>query len=379
VTSVTVRVPAKLNLQLAVGPRRTDGYHDLVTVFHAISLYDEITVEPGKPTSVSVTGEGASSVPSGQSNLAVRAFRELAVRGFDMLSGADAIAFGAAATEGVRITIHKRIPVAAGMAGGSADAAGTLVAVNELWGGRLTQRQLCEIGARIGSDVPFGILGGTVVGRGRGELLTPALVRPTAQYHWVLALADGELSTPLVYQAFDRMHEKNPPSQPELSTALMTALRAGDPVKVGRALGNDLQPAAVGMFPALRKTLTAGKEFGALGALVAGSGPTCFFLAANARRALDLAVSLTGAGVCRTVVQATGPAAGAAVIVPEDGTEPPVGPQGGSGGRGTGRPPVSGGPGGYGGPGRPPRGVTGGGEPPVRRGGLGGIVPPGKP
>jgi 4-diphosphocytidyl-2-C-methyl-D-erythritol kinase len=366
VTSVTVRVPAKLNLQLAVGPRRYDGYHDLVTVFHAISLYDEITVEPGKPTSVSVIGEGASSVPSGDRNLAVRAFRELAVLGFDMLSGADAIAFGAAATEGVRITIRKRIPVAAGMAGGSADAAGTLVAVNELWGGRLTQRQLCEIGARIGSDVPFGILGGTVVGRGRGELLTPALVKPTAQYHWVLAFADGELSTPQVYQTFDRMHEKNPPPRPELSTALMTALRAGDPVKVGRALGNDLQPAALGMFPALRKTLAAGKEFGALGALVAGSGPTCFFLAANARRSLDLAVALTGAGVCRTVVQATGPAPGAAVIPPDDD----------SGGRGDNRGAAnhpSAGLGPLGGP----QGGSGGKVPPGA-GGSRGVVPPGK-
>jgi 4-diphosphocytidyl-2-C-methyl-D-erythritol kinase len=320
VARVTVRVPAKLNLQLAVGPRRSDGYHDLVTVFHAISLFDEVTVETAtsntQKISVSVTGEGADSVPAGNGNLAVRAVEELAGRGFDMLSGEDAIEFAAAALRGVRITIAKRIPVAAGMAGGSADAAGALVAANELWGGKLSTDQLVEIGARLGSDVPFALLGGTVVGRGRGELLTPALVRPTARYHWVLAVADGELSTPKVYQAFDQLAEASPPAPPELSAGLMSALRAGDPVKVGRELSNDLQPAALNLFPALRKTLTAGREFGALGALVAGSGPTCFFLAANARRALDLAVALTGADVCRSVAQATGPAPGAEIVEP---------------------------------------------------------------
>jgi 4-diphosphocytidyl-2-C-methyl-D-erythritol kinase len=320
VARVTVRVPAKLNLQLAVGPRRDDGYHDLVTVFHAISLFDEVTVETATSASktrkitVSVTGEGADSVPAGSGNLAVKAVEELAGRGFEMLAGEDAIEFAAAALRGIKITITKRIPVAAGMAGGSADAAGALVAANELWGGKLDTDQLVEIGARLGSDVPFALLGGTVVGRGRGELLTPALVRPTAKYHWVLAFADGELPTPSVYQAFDRIREADPPAPPELSADLMSALRAGDPVKVGGTLSNDLEPASVSLFPALRKTLTVGREFGALGALVAGSGPTCFFLAANDRRATDLAVALTGAGVCRSVTRATGPAPGAEVV-----------------------------------------------------------------
>jgi 4-diphosphocytidyl-2-C-methyl-D-erythritol kinase len=318
-----VRVPAKLNLQLAVGPRRSDGYHDLVTVFHAISLFDEVTADTATSASktrkitVSVTGEGADSVPAGSGNLAVKAVEELAGRGFDMLSGEDAIEFAAAALRGITITIDKRIPVAAGMAGGSADAAGALVAANELWGGKLSTDQLVEIGARLGSDVPFALLGGTVVGRGRGELLTPALVRPAAKYHWVLAFADGELATPSVYQAFDRLKESDPPRperRPELSSSLMSALRSGDPVKVGMTLSNDLEPASVSLFPALRKTLTVGREFGALGALVAGSGPTCFFLAANERRALDLAVALSGAGVCRSVARATGPAPGAEVI-----------------------------------------------------------------
>jgi 4-diphosphocytidyl-2-C-methyl-D-erythritol kinase len=217
------------------------------------------------------------------------------------------------------VTISKRIPVAAGLAGGSADAAAALVACNELWHAGLSQRDLCEVAARVGSDVAFAVLGGTAVGRGRGERLTPALV-PAAQYHWVLALADGYLSTPEVYGTLDRMRGVVPtpaPAAPELSTEIMAALRAGDPEKLGKSLSNDLQAPAISMFPALRKTLAAGREFGALGALVSGSGPTCFFLTRSARHATDLAVALSGAGVCRSVARAAGPVPGATVIGPQ--------------------------------------------------------------
>ena len=309
-TSVTVRVPAKLNLQLAVGPRRADGYHDLVTVFHAISLADDVTIEPAADDAVTVTGEGAEQVPAGRDNLALRAVA--ALRAVMALHGEAGPRVTREPADGVHVTIRKRIPVAAGLAGGSADAAAALVACNELWGGGLSQRQLCEVAAGVGSDVAFTVLGGTAVGRGRGERLTPALV-PAAQYHWVLAFADGQLSTPEVYATFDRLAARGA-AAPELSLELMTALRAGEPAAVGRALGNDLQPAAISLFPSLRKTLDAGLEFGALGALVAGSGPTCFFLAASASRALDLAASLSGAGVCRSVARATGPVPGAAVV-----------------------------------------------------------------
>jgi 4-diphosphocytidyl-2-C-methyl-D-erythritol kinase len=219
------------------------------------------------------------------------------------------------------VTIAKRIPVAAGLAGGSADAAAALVACNDLWGAGLTQPDLCEVAAGIGSDVAFAVVGGTVVGRGRGERLTPALVS-AARYHWVLAFADGGLSTPEVYGALDRARAAGDPAgggagaghEPELSTELMAALRAGDPERLGRSLSNDLQAPAVSLFPALRKTLEAGREFGALGALVSGSGPTCFFLARGATHATDLAVALSGAGVCRSVARATGPVPGALVI-----------------------------------------------------------------
>jgi 4-diphosphocytidyl-2-C-methyl-D-erythritol kinase len=342
VTGVTVRVPAKLNLQLAVGPPRADGYHDLVTVFHAVSLYDEVTVVPADRDGVAVTGEGADRVPADQDNLALRAVAALRA----------AAPAGAADPAGVHVAIAKRIPVAAGLAGGSADAAAALVACNELWACGLGQQQLAEIGAKVGSDVAFALLGGTAVGRGRGEQLTPALA-PATQYHWVLAFADGQLSTPEVYAALDRLRAaqaggaadapglarggaarpvqpgaaqpraaqsraaKSRPAQapaPDLDAALMSALRSGDAALVGRTLSNDLQPAAVSLFPALRKTLAAGLELGALGALVAGSGPTCVFLASSADRALALAASLSGAGVCRSVARATGPVPGAAIV-----------------------------------------------------------------
>ena len=305
-TAVTVRVPAKLNLQLAVGPPRADGYHDLVTVFHAVSLFDEITAEPARRDGVTVSGEGADRVPADRDNLALRAVAALRA----VLPG----------TPKVHVTIAKRIPVAAGLAGGSADAAAALVACNELWDGGLGQSQLVEIAARVGSDVAFALLGGTAVGRGRGERLTPALA-PATQYHWVLAFADGQLSTPEVFAALDRLRAARADgaaglfaAEPALDAGLMSALRSGDARLVGRALSNDLQPASLSLFPALRKTLAAGLELGALGALVAGSGPTCVFLAASADRALDLAASLSGAGVCRSVARASGPVPGAAVV-----------------------------------------------------------------
>jgi 4-diphosphocytidyl-2-C-methyl-D-erythritol kinase len=319
VTSVTVRVPAKINLQLAVGPPRPDGYHGLVTVFHAISLFDEVSVAPAESDSaewdsaesdsaesdsVTVTGENAGQVPENGDNLALRAVRALR---------AEQQRRGGAPGDAVSVAISKRIPVAGGMAGGSADAAAALVACNELWDAGLSQTELCAVGAGVGSDVAFAVLGGTAVGRGRGEQLSPALVAP-ARYHWVLALADGQLSTPAVYGALDRMRADQDVAEPELSNELMSALRAGDAEQLGAAIANDLQRPAIALFPALRKTLSAGREFGALGALVSGSGPTCYFLARDDRHATQLAASLSGAGVCRSAATATGPAAGASVI-----------------------------------------------------------------
>jgi 4-diphosphocytidyl-2-C-methyl-D-erythritol kinase len=326
VTGVTVRAPAKINLQLAVGPLRDDGYHDLVTVFQAVSLYDEVTaatVDGSGDDQVLVSGEGADSVPAGPDNLALKAATALAqVAGLSPDPGRH-----------LEITIRKRIPVAAGLAGGSADAAAALVACNELWQAGLSLEQLSGIAAGVGSDVAFSLLGGTAVGQGRGEQLSPALA--SGEYHWVLAVADGQLSTPEVYRTLDRLRESG--SVPAAGAAgasdgtdvaawtdgpgaldhdLMAALRSGEPAAVGRTLSNDLQAAALSLFPALRKTLNAGQELGALGAIVAGSGPTCVFLAANAQRAVDLAVALSGAGVCRAVARAAGPVPGVAIVTP---------------------------------------------------------------
>ena len=325
VTSLTARVPAKINLQLAVGPLRADGYHGLVTVFHAISLFDEVTVAPAARDSVSVSGEGADIVPADGTNLAALAVAAL-VR---------AVGPGAKDSPGLAIRISKRIPVAAGLAGGSADAAAALVACNELLRTGLSQAELCELAAGIGSDVAFGLVGGTAIGVGRGERVTPALA--TGTYHWVLAFATGGLSTAEVYAACDRIRAAHaapaaaavgpvkpaarararaaaPPGSLELDNRLMVALRSGNPAEVGPLLTNDLQQAAISLRPDLRRALAAGMEHGALAAIVSGSGPTCAYLAKDARHAAALAVALAGAGVCRTVVHVAGPVPGASVI-----------------------------------------------------------------
>lgn len=306
VTSVTVQVPAKINLQLAVGPLRPDGYHDLITVFQAVSLFDELTVTAAEADSVSATGEGADLVPEDGDNLALRAIRVLRKAVTPKIGG-------------VAVTIEKRIPVAGGMAGGSADAAAALVACNELWEAGLSLEELGRLAADVGSDVAFAVLGGTAIGQGRGEQLSPVLAAPQT-YHWVIALADGHLPTPTVFRELDRQREAQKEQKarqapaPELSNELMVALRAGDPASLGAALSNDLQEPALTLFPALRKTLEAGREAGTLGALISGSGPTCLFLADSAEHAAALAVALSGTEVCREVIMATGPVPGATVV-----------------------------------------------------------------
>jgi 4-diphosphocytidyl-2-C-methyl-D-erythritol kinase len=311
VTAVTARAPAKVNLQLAVGPLRAHGYHDVVTVYHAVSLFDEVTVAPADRDSVVVTGEGADAVPADGTNLAARAAEALA----------KSVGPGCKDSPGLAIRISKRIPVAAGLAGGSADAAAALVACNELWRTGLSQAELCELAAGIGSDAAFGLVGGTAIGVGRGERVTPALV--AGAYHWVLAFATGGLSTAEVYAACDRIRAARggrgpagapaPSGPPALDNQLMAALRSGKPGEVAPLLTNDLQPAAISLRPGLRRTLAAGTEHGALAGIVSGSGPTCAYLAKDARHAAALAVALAGAGVCRTVAHVVGPAPGASV------------------------------------------------------------------
>ncbi|MCW2880899.1 MAG: 4-diphosphocytidyl-2-C-methyl-D-erythritolkinase [Sphaerisporangium sp.] len=301
-TSVTVRVPAKVNLQLSVGPPRDDGYHDLVNVFHAVSLFDEVTASggPGGASTVAVEGESAGAVPLDGENLAVKAAHALAARAGRPL--------------GARLLIRKAIPVAGGMAGGSADAAAALVACNELWGLGLSTRELMEIGADLGSDVPFALLGGTAVGTGRGEKLAP--VAAAGRFHWVFALAEGGLSTAKVYAECDRLREAigEQAGWPQPAELLMGALAAGDAQTLGKALVNDLQPAALMLCRPLARTLAAGRERGALGALVSGSGPTCAFLVESEAQASDLSIALDLSGVCRSLVTAYGPVPGATIV-----------------------------------------------------------------
>ncbi len=296
--SVTVRVPGKVNLFLGVGDRRADGYHDLTTVFHAVSLADEVTVRESDLLSVRVLGEGADVVPTDQANLAWRA--------------AELMAAHVGRAPDVEITVEKAIPVAGGMAGGSADAAAVLVGMNELWELGLPRRDLHAMAVRLGSDVPFALHGGTALGTGRGEELTTVLARST--FHWVLALGDGGLSTAAVYAEIDRLRQSGGPSRLSDPQPLISALSAGDPHELAALLGNDLQPAALSLKPDLRRTLRAGTEAGALAGLVSGSGPTCAFLCASADGAVEIGSELAGAGVCRTVRVASGPVHGARVV-----------------------------------------------------------------
>ena len=297
-SSVTVRVPAKVNLELLVGAPRDDGYHPLSTIFHAVNLFDEVTVMSAPEWGIAVSGPQSLGVPVDGTNLAARAAQRLAEVG-----GVD---------EPVHITIRKDIPVAGGMAGGSADAAATLVACDHLWGTGLSRAELEEIAASIGSDVPFLLGGGTAMGSGRGEVLAPVLAR--GSYHWVFALSEGGLSTPAVYAECDRLRGDRPVPEPSPSPEMMTALRSGDARALGAALTNDLQAAAISLMPALGDVLDAGLEFGALGGVVSGSGPTVAFVAESNEAALDLAVSLTASGAVQDVRRATGPAHGAHVI-----------------------------------------------------------------
>jgi 4-diphosphocytidyl-2-C-methyl-D-erythritol kinase len=294
---VIVRTPAKVNLQLSVGPLRPDGYHELLTVFHALSLEDTVTASEGSGVTLTMTGEGAEKLPTDESNLAHQA--------------AALLAHDAGIEPNVTLHIDKQIPIAGGMAGGSADAAGTLVACDALWRLGYDREQLSGLAAQLGSDVPFALHGGNAIGRGRGEEITPILGR--GEFHWVLALADGGLSTPEVYRRCDELRGDEQVVDPDIADELLQALRSGDADQLAGALHNDLQAAALSLRPQLRGLLESGIEFGALAGLVSGSGPTCAFLVRDGEHALDVAVALTATGACRTVKRASGPGSGAHV------------------------------------------------------------------
>ncbi|MDN5764133.1 MAG: 4-(cytidine 5'-diphospho)-2-C-methyl-D-erythritol kinase [Microlunatus sp.] len=297
---VRVRVPAKINLTLKVGAPRPDGFHPLATVYQAVSLFDEVIASWDDPGQFSIvhSGEGAGEVPVDDRNLAVRAAKLLAERHGDGLP------------LGVALSIHKAIPVAGGLAGGSSNGAAALLACATLWALDLSDEQLLVLAAELGSDVPFALVGGTALGSGRGEQVAPVLGR--GSYHWVLGFGRKGLSTPAVYRTYDDLQPHAPP--PEVSDELMAALRSGDAERLGPALDNDLQPAALRLQPQLRQTLETGLEYGALGAVVSGSGPTVAFLVRSEAAAVDLCVALTADGVVRTARTVTGPVSGARLL-----------------------------------------------------------------
>jgi 4-diphosphocytidyl-2-C-methyl-D-erythritol kinase len=290
---------------LNVGAPGPDGYHPVATVYQAISLYDEVRARPADDGlfTITVTGEGHDVVPLGETNLAVQAAMLLA-KTFQVEAGA-------------ALSVHKTIAVAGGLAGGSTDAAGALVACDALWGTSATRDDLWQLATKLGADVPFCLTGGIAIGTGRGEHISPVLAR--GAYEWVLAYAGTSLSTPEVYAELDKVRGESSPveqpvEEPAVPEVLMTALRAGDPYAVGEALHNDLQVPALRLRPALRRTLDLGEEYGALGSMVSGSGPTCLFLAADEDHAVDLAVALSSSGLCRSVQRASGPVSGARLV-----------------------------------------------------------------
>lgn len=303
--SVTVRAPGKVNIQLAVGGRRDDGFHELATVFLAVSCYDEITVAPSEGLRVTVSGTQADRVPTDDSNLAARAARLLGKH------------YGI--EPNVHIHILKRIPVGGGMAGGSADGAGALVACNALWDAGADHTILLRLAAELGSDVPFSLLGGAALGCGRGEKLKP--LPAGSKYHWVFALADTGLSTPAVFAEYDRLRvaaglevADGPVPRPRPSAPVIQALGDGDVWALGAALQNDLEPAALALRPSLADTLKAGVEGGALGALLCGTGASCAFLTDSEHSASRLVAALQDSGTCSSVRMAHGPVPGPAPV-----------------------------------------------------------------
>ena len=295
---VIVRAAAKVNLHLGVGRVRADGFHPLSTVYQAIGLCDDVTASASDQWQLDMSLPEwiePGSVPTDGSNLVDRAASLLASHHRVPLKG--------------RIRVEKSIPVAGGLAGGSADAAAALVAFDRLWDLGTTDDDLLRLAAKLGSDVPFALLGGTALGTGRGELVEP--VTDAGTWWWVLVPDPVGLSTAAVYAHYDRLFPDASPI-PRDAGPLLAALSTGDPVALARALHNDLQEPALDLRPELAHLLEVGETAGALRGLVSGSGPTCVFLCESAEHAREVAGVLHHGD--RRVLVAPGPVAGAHVV-----------------------------------------------------------------
>jgi 4-diphosphocytidyl-2-C-methyl-D-erythritol kinase len=296
--SVTVRVPGKVNVYLGVGPREFSGYHELATIFQAVGIYDEVTVSTADSLTISGLGSFSDVIPTDETNLAWKA--------------AELVARACGEVPNIHIQIDKSIPIAAGMAGGSADAAATLVACDAYWNAGIPRDQLDAMAATLGSDVPFMLHGGCALGVGRGEVLSPVMTR--GSFHWVFATFDEGLSTAQIYEKTDEMRGLEFEEAPEVPTELLSALARGDAPALGRLLHNDLQLAATTSRPQLGRVLEQGIDSGALGAVISGSGPTCAFLVRDESSAIDLVVALKASGLVDDVLRTHGPVHGARVI-----------------------------------------------------------------
>jgi len=296
--SVRVRVPAKVNLHLSVGQVRADGFHEITTVFQAVGVYDDVVARVADGLHIQAVGDDIDDVPLDSSNLAWRAAQMLAEH--------------AHVEPDVALELHKTIPVGGGMAGGSADAAAALVACAHLWRTGTPRSELAELAAELGSDVAFPLTGGTALGTGRGEQLTPVLA--TGAYDWVFAFADYGIPAGDAYAELDRLRAtQRPPTASGSPDEVLDALRAGDCGRLADALSNDLQAAALSLHPELADVIDTGLSNGALAGIVSGSGPTCAFLCAHADAARELAESLDESGTCRATRVASSPAHGARV------------------------------------------------------------------
>jgi 4-diphosphocytidyl-2-C-methyl-D-erythritol kinase len=298
---VHVRAPGKLNLFFEVGDAHDDGYHEVASAYQAVSLYEDLWAEPADEFTVSVSGSvDVSGVPADDRNLALRAARLVAQK--------------IGHTGGVHLDIVKHVPVAGGMGGGSADAAAALVACDALWGSDLGTTQLHQLAARLGADVPFALMGGTAIGTGRGDELSPALAK--GRFDWVVVPSDAGLSTPEVYAHLDALRTRpdiiSATRAPAVHPGVLQALRAGDAIVLAEHVRNDLQAAALSLRPELRDALELGEQAGAIAGMVSGSGPTLAFLAGDPESALELQVVLSAAGY--EALHVHGPVRGARVL-----------------------------------------------------------------
>ncbi|MFM6971754.1 MAG: 4-(cytidine 5'-diphospho)-2-C-methyl-D-erythritol kinase [Rhodoluna sp.] len=305
--SIRVSTPAKINLLFGVGALQPDGYHEVASLYHAVDLLDELKIKSSSSWSIELSGNISQAqkdaVPSGEDNLVVRAAKQVA-----KMSGIES-------PHPVSFEITKNIPVAGGLAGGSADAAAALIAVNELWCTGLSGEQLHTAAVALGSDVPFSLIGGTAIGKGRGENLEP--IEGVKKFNWVLAFSEIGLSTPLVYRRLDeirtsRGEDITAARNLDVPQKLIDALRSGDARALAAELRNDLQEAAIDLRNELSEVIQTGKSAGALVGFISGSGPTVAFLTDSAESSQGVCEALKAVGI--EAVAVSGPVVGPAGI-----------------------------------------------------------------